>query len=263
MSGIAEILLSAGMRVTGSDIASSKVVERLRSLGAKVFIGHAAENLGEPDAAVVSNIIPPDNPEAQAARGRGIPVVERAEMLAEIMRGKFNLAVSGTHGKTTTTALIGWTLERGGLDPTVVNGGRFVASGQRRPHSARANILRRKRTRRMEASSGSIRRIAVVTSVDADHLDYYKNVEEIGETLVDFANRVPFYGMSVWCADSEASRRWLPKVKSRRLTYGFWEGADARALDATYCKGSSQFNVFYKGSRLGSMRLPLPGRTMC
>ena len=258
MSGIAEILLSAGLRVTGSDISPSRAVDRLRSLGASVHIGHAAENLGEADVAIVSSIIPPTNPEIIAARGRGIPVIERAELLAELMRGKYNVAVSGTHGKTTTTGLIGWTLECAGLDPTVVNGGRFVHldSGVRIGKSEYF-------VAEADEAYGSVKHfdptIAVVTSVDADHLDYYKDVDEIGETLVDFANRVPFYGMSVWCADSEVSRRLLPEVSSRRMTYGFWEGADVRAADASYCKDSAVFKALYNGKELGTARLPLPG----
>ena len=258
MSGIAEILLSEGCQVTGSDISDSAAVARLRKLGAEVRIGHAAENLGAADAAVVSSIIPESNPEVREALSRGVPVVERAEMLAELMRGKYNVAVSGTHGKTTTTALIGAVMERSGLDPTVVNGGCFahLDSGVRIGKSGYFLA-------EADEAYGSVKRfhpsLAVVTSVDADHLDYYKDVDEIGQTLAAFSNRVPRSGLSVWCADSAVSRNLLPQIRGRLQTYGFWSGADMRAVDASYCGGSSQFTAELHGEKLGVVRLPLPG----
>lgn len=258
MSGIAEILLSHGFCVSGSDLAASENTRHLESLGARVFLGHDERNLGEADVVVVSSAVPETNPEVVAARRRKIPVIARAEMLAELMKLKYSIAVGGTHGKTTTTALVAAVLEHAGLDPTVIDGGRLIHLGT----GARAG---RSEFMVVEADEayGSIKRfdptIAVVTSIDADHLDYYKDVAEIGEVFLDFVNRVPFYGMAVLCLDQPNVQALIPRVEKRFVTYGVATNADVTASDISYARTTSQFLLRIHGEPVGKVRLRIPG----
>lgn len=258
MSGIAEILLSHGFYVSGSDLTASENTRHLESLGARVFLGHDERNLGEADVVVVSSAVPETNPEVTAARRRKIPVIARAEMLAELMKLKYSVAVGGTHGKTTTTALVAAVLEHAGLDPTVIDGGRLIHLGT----GARAG---RSEFMVVEADEayGSIKRfdptIAVVTSIDADHLDYYKDVTEIGEVFLDFVNRVPFYGMAVLCLDQPNVQAMIPRVEKRFVTYGVATNADVTATDISYGGIASQFLLRVRGEPVGKVRLRIPG----
>lgn len=258
MCGIAEILMTHGMAVSGSDLADGENTSRLRSLGAAVAIGHRAENLGSADVVVVSSAVPESNPEIVEARRRKIPVIARAEMLAELMKLKYSVAVGGTHGKTTTTALVGTVLEHAGLDPTVIDGGRLVHldSGARAGKSELMVV-------EADEAYGSIKRfdptIAVVTSVDADHLDYYRNIDEIRQVFLDFVNRVPFYGMSVLCLDQENIQALIPQVQRRFMTYGIATNADVTASDLMFNGVNTQFIARYRDNVLGKVRTHLPG----
>jgi len=258
MCGIAEILLSHGFRVSGSDLTASENTRHLEALGAQVFIGHDEANLGEADVVVVSSAVPEANPEVVAARRRKIPVIARAEMLAELMKLKYSIAVGGTHGKTTTTALVATVLEHAGLDPTIIDGGRLIhlGTGARAGHSEFMVV-------EADEAYGSIKRfdptIAVVTSIDADHLDYYRDVEEISEVFLDFVNRVPFYGMAVLCLDQPNVQALIPRVEKRFVTYGVWTNADVTATDVLYVGTSAQFMLRLHGEPMGKVRLRIPG----
>ncbi len=258
MCGIAEILLSEGFRVSGSDLAMSANTERLEDLGADVTIGHAARNLGDADVVVVSSAVPEDNPEIRAARRHSVPVIARAEMLAELMKLKYSIAVGGTHGKTTTTAMTATLLEHAGRDPTVIDGGRLVHldSGAR---IGRSEFL----VAEADEAYGSIKRfnpsIAVFTSIDADHLDYYADLQEIADVFTDFANRVPFFGMVVMCLDDDNVRRVIPDLHKRHVTYGLHSDADVTASEVAFCGMESQFVISRDGERLGAAMINLPG----
>ena len=265
MSGIAEILLEYDVKVSGSDQARSEVTERLASMGADISYGHAAENVVGSDVVVYSSAVPPDNVEVVAARERGIAVVRRAEMLAELMRLKYGVAVAGTHGKTTTTSLTGTVLTEGGLDPTVIVGGRVRAlgTGARMGHSeylvAEADEFDRSFLRLAPI-------IAVVTSIDADHLDTYGDLDAIRDAFVQFAQSVPVFGPVSVCLDDPNVQGILPRLGQRRVvSYGFSPQADYRATDLEVTMEretvSNRFTVLHGGDgELGRIELPLPGR---
>ena len=258
MCGIAEILLSHGFAVTGSDRAAGENTQHLQKLGATVYIGHDALNLGDADVVVVSSAVPDSNPEVSAARRRQVPVIARAEMLAELMKLEYSIAIGGTHGKTTTTAMIATVLECAGLDPTVIDGGRLVHLGS----GARAGggeFL----VAEADEAYGSIKRfhptVAVVTSIDADHLDYYRDIDDIGRVFLEFANRVPFFGVAVLCLDQENVQALIPKLDKRYVTYGVRSDADVTAADLTYDGSMSRCTVRHKGATLGDLTIPAPG----
>jgi UDP-N-acetylmuramate--alanine ligase len=259
MSGIAEILVSQGFTVTGSDIRDSDTVKRLRDLGCGVSIGHRGENVHGADVVVISSAISDDNPEVVEARRLKIPVIPRAEMLAELMRMKFSIAIGGTHGKTTTTAMIASVLEAGDLDPTVIDGGKLVSlgSGARLGNSQFMVV-------EADEAYGSIKRvsstIAVVTSIDADHLDYYRDIEDIKETFLDFINRVPFYGVAVLCLDQENIQNLIPQIERRFITYGIETLADVTAHEIKYEGPSARYEARFQGDPLGTIHLPMPGK---
>ena len=219
MSGLAEVILTLGYRVTGSDARRSEAVERLERLGAKVHVGHAAGHVEGAHVVVYSSAVARDNPELQAARQRGIPVIPRAEMLAELMRVKYGIAIAGTHGKTTTTSLVGAVLAEAGLDPTLVVGGRVNALGSN-ARLGQGEFL----VAEADESDGSFLRltptIAVVTNIDAEHLDHYRDLAEIQEAFLSFVNKVPFYGVAVLCVDQPEVQAILPRVEKRVITYG-------------------------------------------
>jgi UDP-N-acetylmuramate--alanine ligase len=258
MSGIAEVLLNLGYRVTGSDLQHSESVGRLEALGGKIFIGHRAENIGDAQVAVYSSAVSPDNPEVEEARSRHIPVIPRAEMLAELMRLKYGIAVAGAHGKTTTTSLVSSVLAAGGVDPTSVIGGKFNRFGG---HSklGQGDFL----VAEADESDGSFLAlsptIAVVTSIDREHLDHYKNLEAIQEAFLTFLNKVPFYGLGVLCLDQENVQSLLPNLRKRYVTYGMTTQADLAAEDVTLERWSSAFSVRHRERDLGRFTLPIPG----
>ena len=258
MSGIAEVLHNLGYLVSGSDSRESETTRRLASLGVRVVIGHQAENLGEADVVVRSSAVGQENAEVAAARQRLVPVIQRAEMLAELMRMKYGVAVAGTHGKTTTTSMVATVLARGGLDPTMVIGGRLNALGSN-AKLGRGDFL----VAEADESDGSFLKlsptIAVVTTIDAEHLDYYRDLAHIQDTFVEFINKVPFYGMAVLCLDQENIQALLPRVEKRYVTYGLRSQADVLARDVEFAGMTSACRVFWKGELLGRLALNVPG----
>jgi UDP-N-acetylmuramate--alanine ligase len=259
MSGLAEVLLNMGYQVTGSDLKGSDVTERLIELGGRVFIGHAAANVEAAQVVVYSSAVHADNPELVAARNAAIPIIARADMLAELMRMKYGVAVGGSHGKTTTTSMVASVLSRGGLDPTIVVGGRLRAIG------ANARLGHgRFLVAEADESDGSFLRLApavtVTTNIDREHLDHYPDLDAIKQAFVYFANRVPFYGVSVLCADDPNVRAILPHVTKRTLLYGTREDAEVRAVGITMLPDGSRFDVEANGRPLGMVTLHVPGR---
>ncbi|MFB3817460.1 MAG: UDP-N-acetylmuramate--L-alanine ligase [Candidatus Methylomirabilales bacterium] len=258
MSGIAEVLHNLGYVVSGSDSRASDVTRRLASLGIRVAIGHAAEHLEEADVVVRSSAVTPDNAEVQAARHRLIPVIQRAEMLAELMRMKYGVAVAGSHGKTTTTSMVATVLARGGFDPTMVIGGRLNALGSN-AKLGRGDFL----VAEADESDGSFLKlsptIAVVTTIDAEHLDYYRDLARIQESFLQFINKVPFYGLAVLCLDQENIQALLPRVEKRFVTYGLRAQADLQAEGMAFTGMATTFDVRWKAEPLGRVRLQVPG----
>ncbi|MBI2159970.1 MAG: UDP-N-acetylmuramate--L-alanine ligase [Candidatus Rokubacteria bacterium] len=259
MSGIAEILLNLGYRVTGSDQRRNEAVERLEQLGAKIFVGHEAGHVEGAHVAVYSSAVSRDNIEVQVARQRQIPTIPRAEMLAELMRLKYGIAVAGTHGKTTTTSLIGAVLAEGRYDPTIVVGGRVTSLGSNARLGQGEYLVAE-----ADESDGSFLKlqptIAVVTTVDAEHLDHYGSLEAIREAFVAFVNKVPFYGSAVLCLDQPNIQLLIPRIEKRIITYGLESGADLVARRLHLAGMTSRFEVFQRGSRLGECSLQIPGR---
>ena len=265
MSGIAEVMANLGYRVQGSDIAEGYVVEGLRARGITVFIGHRAENLGDAAVVVTSTAVKRDNPEVAAALEARIPVVRRAEMLAELMRLKNTVAVAGTHGKTTTTSMVAALLDAGGVDPTVINGGIINSYGSNARLGASDWMV-------VEAdeSDGSFLRldgtIAVVTNIDPEHLDHYGSFDRVKECFVEFIENVPFYGAAVLCIDHPEVQAIIPRVRDRRvITYGYSAQADVRGEHVAPVPGGNYFDVALRqrdGSfrRIAGIALPMPGR---
>src|SRR6058998_4393258 len=230
MSGIAEVLLTLGYKVTGSDLHDSETVRRLEELGGRIFIGHHASNVGNAQVVVVSSAVPESNPEVVAAKANVIPVIPRAEMLAELMRLKYGIAIAGAHGKTTTTSMVAGVLAQAGLDPTIVIGGKVNALGSH-ARLGRGDLL----VAEADESDGSFMKLSptvvVVTNVDREHLDHYGTMERLCETFLDFINKVPFYGLSVLCADDPYLAALLPRVTKRYLMYGLTPSADLVGAD--------------------------------
>jgi UDP-N-acetylmuramate--alanine ligase len=266
MSGIAEVMVNLGYKVQGSDQAESANVKRLRDKGVKIAIGHAAGNLAGAAVIVISSAIKSDNPELAAARAQRLPVVRRAEMLAELMRLKSCVAIAGTHGKTTTTSMVAALLEAGGFDPTVINGGIINAYGTNARLGAGDWMV-------VEAdeSDGTFLKlpadIAIVTNIDPEHLDYFKNFEAVQEAFRAFVENVPFYGFSVMCTDHPVVQSLVGRIEDHRMiTYGENPQADVRLLDVSHAGGSSLFTVALRGRAGQSAReikniaLPMPGR---
>jgi len=266
MSGIAEVLHNLGYRVQGSDLAESANTRRLAALGIAVGIGHRAENLATAAVVVVSSAVRPDNPEVVAARSRRIPVVRRAEMLAELMRLKWSVAIAGTHGKTTTTSLVGALLETAQLDPTVINGGIINAYGTNTRLGAGEWMV-------VEAdeSDGTFTRlpatVAVVTNIDPEHLDFYGDFAALQSAFETFVSNIPFYGFAVLCLDHPVVRDMIPRLADRRmLTYGMSEDADIRAADIRLGRDGARFDVLVAdrlcagGRRIPELSLPMFGR---
>ncbi len=260
MSGIAEVLANLGYQVTGSDIAANPATERLIGLGVKVTIGHAAENLQQADAVVVSTAVRSDNPEVLAARTRRVPVVPRAMMLAELMRLKRGVAVAGTHGKTTTTSLVASVLAEGGLDPTFVIGGRLTAAASNAKLGAGEFIV--VEADESDASFLHLQPvIAVVTNIDADHMETYgHDFARLKQAFVEFVGNLPFYGTVVLCVDDPHVREILPFVSKPVVTYGFGADAMLRAEDVVHAEGQMRFRVAREGAAPFDCRLNLPGR---
>ena len=259
MSGIAEVLLTLGYRVTGSDARRSETVERLERLGAKVYLGHEGTQVEGAQVVVYSSAVARDNVEVQTARQRGVPVIGRAEMLAELMRLKYGIAIAGTHGKTTTTSMVAAVLGAGGFDPTVVVGGRVHGLGAN-ARLGQGEFL----VAEADESDGSFLKlsptIAVVTTVDAEHLDHYADLDAIVSAFLTFVNKVPFYGAAVVCLDDLNLQRMIPRIDKRVVTYGLEAGADLMARRLSFAEMRSEFEVVHRGKSLGPVTLQVPGR---
>jgi UDP-N-acetylmuramate--alanine ligase len=258
MSGIAELLLNLRYKVSGSDLRSTDITSRLAQLGGTIFQGHRPEHIQGADVVVISSAVGVDNPEVVAAKEALIPVIPRAEMLAELMRLKYSIAVAGAHGKTTTTGMIASVLDQGGLDPTVVIGGKLGSLGTN-ARLGQGDVI----VAEADESDGSFLKltptIGVVTNIDAEHLDFYGNLEKIKQVFLDFINKVPFYGMAVLCLDNEGIQDLIPKIEKRFTTYGMTSQADYQAKDVTFEGLKSRYRVTYRGQILGAVVLNLPG----
>jgi UDP-N-acetylmuramate--alanine ligase len=264
MSGIAEVLLNLGYKVSGSDLRNSAVTQRLASLGADIFEGHRPENVAGADVVVASSAIVPDNPEISHAHALHIPVIQRAEMLAELMRLKYGIAVAGMHGKTTTTSMVAAVLAGGGLDPTVVVGGRVDALGSNaRLGKSQYLVAEADESDRSFLKLSPI--LAVVTNIDREHMDCYRNMRNVKRAFLDFMDRVPFYGMVVVCNDDPLLRRMLPQIQRRTVTYGTRRGSDFHIKPGKSVRNPgdyrpiSRFDITFKQKPLGEFRLHVPG----
>jgi UDP-N-acetylmuramate--alanine ligase len=258
MSGLAEILKTMRFEVSGSDLKKNDTTARLETLGVKVLEGHRAENVSTADVVVYSSAIPTQNPEIARARALEIPIISRAEMLAELMRTKYCVTIAGSHGKTTTTSLVATVLRQAGLDPTVVVGGKVNALGSN-ALLGEGNLF----VAEADESDGSFLRftptIAVITNIDAEHLDHYGTHEKVKDAFVDFANRIPFYGLGVLCLDHPHVQAILPRIGRRYVTYGLSKQADYRAKNLTFSGLSTSFEVLRRGEPVGTFEVKMPG----
>jgi UDP-N-acetylmuramate--alanine ligase len=258
MSGIAELLLNLGYKVSGSDLQTSEITKRLRDLGGTIFNGHDADQISGANVVVTSSAVGRDNPEVLAAERNAIPVIPRAEMLAELMRLKYSVAIAGAHGKTTTTSMVASVLAQGGLDPTVVIGGKLKGIGSNAVLGKGDFIVAE-----ADESDGSFLKfspaIAVVTNIDREHLDFYRDLEAIKAVFLDFIDRIPFYGLAILCLDNESIQDLIPNIKKRYITYGMSSQADFQIRDVEFEKRRSRFSVYRQGQKLGQITLNLPG----
>ncbi|PYX15563.1 MAG: UDP-N-acetylmuramate--L-alanine ligase [Acidobacteria bacterium] len=263
MSGIAEVLLNLGYKISGSDLKSSVITQRLATLGATIFEGHQPQNVAGAEVVVASSAVPPDNLEIAEARALHIPVIKRAEMLAELMRLKYGIAIAGMHGKTTTTSMVAAVLAAGGLDPTVVVGGRVDAMGSNaRLGKSQYLVAEADESDRSFLKLSPI--LAVVTNIDREHMDCYRSMKDVKRAFLDFMDRLPFYGMVVACNDDPLLRRLFPQIQRRLVTYGTRRGSD---FQVTLGKSNpkpekscvSHFHVTYRGETLGTFELHVPG----
>ncbi|MFD1883029.1 UDP-N-acetylmuramate--L-alanine ligase [Paracoccus pacificus] len=263
MSGIAEVLMTLGYQVQGSDAKTSKITDRLAKMGAAIFEGHSAANIGDAGVVVISTAIKKGNPELEEARRRGLPVVRRAEMLAELMRLKSNIAIAGTHGKTTTTTMVATLLDKGGFDPTVINGGVIHAYGSNARAGAGEWMV-------VEAdeSDGSFNRlpatIAIVTNIDPEHMEHWGSFDALRKGFTDFVSNIPFYGLAVCCTDHPEVQALVGRITDRRVvTFGFNAQADVRALNLRFDAGVAHFDIALQGEGEGEViegcTLPMPG----
>jgi len=260
MSGIAEILIDQGFSVSGSDMHSSEITERLQSLGATIYTGHAAQNLDEADVLVYSSAIKPgENPEVLAAIERKIPVIRRAEMLAELTRMKYCVSIAGTHGKTTTTSMVGLLMMEGGLDPTVIVGGKLSGLGGTNARLGRGDWSVIEADEFDRSFLQLFPTVAVLTTLEREHLDIYSDIDDIKSAFIEFANKVPFYGFVVLCLDEPALMDVLPRIKKRIITYGLTPQCDLYATDLHHQEKVSVFTVVRNGVELGQMQLRIPG----
>jgi UDP-N-acetylmuramate--alanine ligase len=260
MSGIAEVLLNNGYKISGSDLKLSPITERLAGLGAAIFEGHDASNLGGARIVVVSSAVDEQNPEAREARRLGLPVIPRGELLAELMRLKYGVAVAGSHGKTTTTSMTAAVLSHAGLDPTVVVGGRVGTMGGSNARVGHSDFL----VAESDESDGSFVKLApilaVVTNIDREHLDHYPTLDAIRAAFIEFVNKVPFYGAAIVCLDDANVQAILPAIQRRTVTYGSTAQAEVEAADIVCGSFSSRFRLRHRRADLGAFHLRIPGR---
>ena len=261
MSGIAELLLHLGYKVSGSDLRKTDITRRLELAGGAVYEGHQANRVSGADVLVVSTAVAKDNPEVMAARDEQIPVIQRAEMLAELMRlKKFGIAIAGSHGKTSTSSLVASILDEAGLDPTVVVGGKVDCFGGSNAQLGEGEFL----VAEADESDGSFLKLSpvieVITNIDLEHLDYYRDLDHIKETFLEFVKKIPFYGVAVVCLDDQNLASLLPQIERRKITYGLSEQADLQATKISVQGCINEFSVVYQGKELGRVRRNSPGR---
>jgi len=259
MSGIAEILLNRGFEVSGSDKSLSEITRRLSDLGMKIYEGHSPENLTDADVLVYSSAVTIDNPEVQAAVKRKIPIIKRAEMLAECMRMQYGIGIAGTHGKTTTTSMVGLTLTEGKLDPTIIVGGKLSGLGGTNARLGNGEFIVVEADEFDRTFLKLTPTIAAITTLESEHLDTYKDLEDIKSAFIEFANKVPFYGFVVLCLDEPALQDIIPQINKKIITYGLTVQADLRATDIEFKNFTSSFNVKYYDEELGRLTLKIPG----
>jgi len=259
MSGIAEVLLAMNFKVSGSDRSLSEVTDRLVSLGAEIYEGHRAENLTDADVVVYSSAVTMDNVEIQEALKRKIPVIKRSEMLAELMRLKYGIGIAGTHGKTTTTSMVGLVMLEAGFDPTVIVGGKLSGFGGTNARLGKGEFIVVEADEFDRSFLQLTPVIAAITTLEKEHLDIYKDLDDIKSAFIEFANKVPFYGFVVLCLDEEGLREILPQINRKVITYGLSAQADVRAYDVSFFETSSKFKVRYNGETLGEIELNVPG----
>jgi len=261
MSGLAEILMDQGFIITGSDRAANDNTERLEGLGATLYVGHDAKNV-EPDVDVLvySSAIPPDNPEILLAHHRKIPVIRRAEMLAEVMRLKYGIGIAGTHGKTTTTSMVSLVLMEGGVDPTVIVGGRLRGLAGSNARMGKGEFIVVEADEYDRSFLSITPTIAVLTTLETDHLDCYRDLEDIKSAFLQFVNKVPFYGFVVLCLDEPALQDIMPKIKKKIITYGLNGQADLQAVDIVHRLNKTKFLVLHGSKELGEIELQIPGK---
>ncbi|MEJ2615590.1 MAG: UDP-N-acetylmuramate--L-alanine ligase, partial [Ignavibacteriaceae bacterium] len=259
MSGIAEILLNQGFQISGSDNNPSDITNHLSDLGIKIYEGHSEKNLENVDVLVYSSAVKLDNPEVKAASDKKIPIIKRAEMLAECMRMKYGISIAGTHGKTTTTSMVGLTLTEGGIDPTIIVGGKLSGLGGTNARLGNSEFIVVEADEFDRTFLKLTPTIAALTTLESEHLDTYKDLDDIKAAFIEFANKVPFYGFIVLCMDEPALQDIIPQINKKIFTYGLTTQADIRAVDIEHKQFSSSFTVKYKGDELGRINLKIPG----
>jgi UDP-N-acetylmuramate--alanine ligase len=259
MSGIAEILLNQGFEVSGSDKSLSEITKRLSDLGITIYEGHSPDNLKDTDVLVYSSAVTLDNPEVQAAVARKIPVIKRSEMLAETMRLKYGIGIAGTHGKTTTTSMVGLTLTEGGIDPTIIVGGKLSSLGGTNARLGEGEFIVVEADEFDRTFLKLTPIIAAITTLESEHLDTYKDLDDIKSAFIEFANKVPFYGFVVICLDEPALQDIIPSINKKIITYGLTTQADIRAVDISHSEFTSSFTVKYYGKEIGEIELKIPG----
>lgn len=260
MSGMAEILLQKGYTVTGSDASKGETIKRLKELGAKIYIGHDEKNIEGADVVVFTSAVKADeNLETKAAMEAGIPVIKRAEMLAELMRMKYGIGIAGTHGKTTTTTMVGHVIQDGSFDPTIIVGGKVHSFSKTNAVVGKGDIIIVEADEFDRTFLRLTPSLAVITNIEAEHLDIYDNLQDVKKAFVEFANKVPFYGAVVLCLDDSNVRSIIPEIERRTITYGLTPQAEIRATDIEVSNFNSTFAVFSEGEELGTIKLNAPG----
>jgi UDP-N-acetylmuramate--alanine ligase len=259
MSGIAEILLNQGFEVSGSDRALTEITDHLEMLGAKIFKGHSVKNLADVDVLVYSSAVRVDNPEVAAALKKNIPIIKRSEMLAETMRMKYGIGIAGTHGKTTTTSMVGLVLTEGGIDPTIIVGGKLSGLGGTNARLGNGEFIVVEADEFDRTFLKLTPVIAALTTLESEHLDTYKDLDDIKSAFTEFANKVPFYGFVVLCQDESALLEIIPQINKKIITYGTTPHADIRAVDITHNEFSSKYTVKSGDEIMGQVSLKVPG----
>lgn len=259
MSGIAEILLNQGFEISGSDLMESEVTDHLKSLGITIYKGHSPENLKDADVLVYSSAVNLANPEVKEASERKIPVIKRSEMLAECMRMKYGIGIAGTHGKTTTTSMVGLVLTEGGIDPTIIVGGKLSGLGGTNARLGKGEYIVVEADEFDRTFLRLTPSIAAITTLETEHLDTYKDLNDIKTAFVEFANKVPFFGFVTLCLDEPALQDIIPLINKKIITYGLTQQADVRAIDLKHHEYESTFKVVYKEEELGQITLQIPG----